>query len=156
MIKYCILCDLDGVLFDSREWHKYAPTKKDDREGWDEFQKHVDVCKPNYRMGEKLLKFNKIFPIIFITSRENTPFLLKETKAQIKKATKGQLIIGTRNKLFMRNFKDYRPAAKVKEEIYLKEIKDIYEPLFIIDDELENIKVFEKHGIRGIHYTKFK
>ena len=72
MKKNCIICDLDGVFFDSREWHKYIPKEKEDREGWDNFAEHVWVCKPNTPFIETLGKVNKLIPVVFINGREST------------------------------------------------------------------------------------
>lgn len=154
-MQNCIICDLDGVYFDSRAWGKYAPQDKEDREGWNEFHKHVEVCKPNHELIEVLIKLNKLFPIIFLTSRESIPALRSATLKQIKRGSGGFIHIGTRNKLFMRKANDYRSSAEVKKEL-LKKLRGKYTPLFAIDDDLENVKMFEKEGIKTIHYTKYR
>ena len=154
-MQNCIICDLDGVYVDSRAWGKYAPQDKEDREGWDEFHKHVNVCKPNHELIEILIKLNKLFPIVFLTSREGKPALKSATLKQIKKGSGGFIQIGTRNKLLMRQIDDYRSSAAVKKE-QLKKIKGKYTPLFAIDDDEENVEMFKKEGIKTVHYTKFK
>ena len=115
MKKNCIICDLDNVFFDSRKWHKYIPKEREDREGWDNFAKHVGICIPNKPFIEILGKINKLIPIIFLTGREQTKFLEEETKKQILKFSHYLLTPDINCKLIMRKENDYREVSKVKE-----------------------------------------
>ena len=155
MKKNCIICDLDGVFFDSREWSKYVPKEKEDREGWDNFAEHVDCCKPNKPFIKTLAEVNKLIPVIFITGRENTEFLSKRTKKQILRASNYAFTPNINCKLIMRRANDYRNVSDVKEEV-VKKLLLSYNPIVAIDDEIENIKMYQKHGIPTLYYTKYK
>ena len=146
--EICAIFDLDGVIFDSREWGKYAPKEKDDREGWDYFAKHADVCKPNLSKINLVKDLSKVLNIIFITSREGSPFLKKATKDQLKKC-----LGNTKYTLCMRPYKDYRTSVEVKKEILEKNVLPKYDPILAVDDDLENINMFKSFNIPTHHYT---
>ena len=76
----CIISDIDNVFADSREWDKHIPEMPSDRAGWNNFIKYSYLCKPN----KELINTIQIgLPIIFITSREDTPELRKITENQL-------------------------------------------------------------------------
>ena len=146
--ELCAIFDLDGVIFDSREWGKYAPENKDDREGWDYFAQHVNVCKPNLSKISLVKKLSEILKIIFITSRESSPFLKEATEKQLKMYLQDTDFI-----LYMRPYKDYRSSAEVKKEIIEKRILPSYCPIYAIDDDIENVNMFKSFDIPTQHYT---
>ena len=43
---------------------------------------------------------------------------------------------------------DHRPAAEVKREIYLREIKDKYEILFVLEDSIECCEMYKAEGLQ--------
>ena len=150
--KLCVIFDLDGVVFDSREWSLYAPEKKDDRQGWNRFAKHVYVCEPNPAIIDLIRQLSSVLDIIFITGRENSHFLRRATHGQIEK------YIGknVKYRLFMRTYEDYRPAAQIKKEIMDEFVIPYYYPILAYDDEVENVKLFRSYGIPAVYYTKFR
>ena len=155
MKSNCIICDLDGVFFDSREWLKYLPQGSEKREDWDNFANHVDLCKPNKPFIKTLSEVNKVIPTIFVTGRENTPFLFQKTKKQILRASNLSFTPNINCKLIMRRMNDYRNAADVKEEV-VKKLLLSYNPIIAIDDEPANIEIYQKYKIPTLHYTKYR
>lgn len=152
--KKTIICDIDGVLFDSREWHKYYP-KDNKRESWDEFQTHYDVCMPNQHMIEFICNNIDKYNIVFITARESTPFLQKATIEQIQKASNNIIKIGENCSMLMRPYNDFRIDCIVKEDLlkYLIGASDLF---LAIDDSYANIEVFKKHVENTWYYDKFR
>ncbi len=153
MKKLCIICDLDGVLFDSREWHKHLPLKSSE-EAWYNFQKQVDTCKPNRELAKIITKLSHLIHIVFLTGREETPFLKNKTIEQIYKASNQKLIPGKNYTLIMRSRNDFTPASEVKDRA-LRKLLINFKPILAIDDEKENIRVFKKHGIETFYYKKY-
>lgn len=49
--------------------------------------------------------------------------------------------------IYMRRKGDNRPAPVIKEEIYVNMIRDKYNVLFVLDDDLRNIDMFRSHGL---------
>lgn len=154
-MKKCIICDLDGVYVDSSKWTPYIPQDRDDREGWDLFASHVSACTPNLALIRILKVLSLFFPIIFITSREGSVALKKGTEAQIDVFSNNWIHIGSKHKLFMRPYKDYRDAWQVKRDIMIRDVLPYYEPIIAIDDEIDNILMYKSLGLKTWHYTKF-
>lgn len=156
MRRACVVCDIDRVIVDSREWEKYIPKDSKDREGWDNFLKQNHLAKPNKEMLNFVIILSKVFPILFVTGRENYSISRMLAKKQIREFSDGKLPVGpmNRNKLFMRDYDDFRDPAEVKEDILVKEILPKYIPVLAIDDNIENVKMFKKHGILTYHYKK--
>ena len=154
-MKKCIICDLDGVYVDSSKWTPYIPQNRDDREGWDLFASHVSACTPNLALIRILKVLSLFFPIIFITSREGSVVLKKGTEAQIDVFSNNWIHIGSKHKLFMRPYKDYRDAWQVKRDIMIRDVLPYYEPIIAIDDEIDNVLMYESLGLKTWHYTKF-
>lgn len=151
--RNCVICDIDGVLFDSRKWEEEVPKGKD-REEWDNFEKKVYLCTPNKPFIDLIATVNKLIPVVFITGREESPFLFKETKKQIVKNSNFKLIPNINCYLFMRKYKDYRDVEVTKEEI-AKKVMTRYNPIIAIDDDERNIKVYDKLKIPTLLYSKF-
>ena len=82
--------------------------------------------------------------LIFVTGREGTAKLREQTEAQLD-------LYFPNYTIFYRPENDYRKAAEVKKEIYLNNIKGKYDILFAIDDDIQNIRMFEKLGIHTLH-----
>lgn len=156
--QLCIISDIDGVYTDSREWHKYVPASYDNRKEWDEFANYVVLCKPNKEIIDFLTLMNKEIPIIFITGRENVPFLRRETLKQIQKFSDGRIKMdsSTKNMLLMRNASDYRRSSIVKRELLRNKVLPLYTPIVAIDDEEDNVKMFQEEGITSFLYTKLR
>ena len=156
MKKVCIICDIDRVIVDSREWEKYIPSDPTDRDGWNKFLAHHGLAKPNKPMLNFVLILNKVFPILFVTGRENYSNSRLITKKQIKEFTNGKITVGplNPNKLFMRELNDFREPCKVKEDILKEKILPYYQPILAIDDNEGNIEMFKKYGITTFHYKR--
>ena len=142
-----IIIDLDDCLFDSRHLGKYLPERADDREGWDLFQEKMNDCKVNEYIDTliKAFMYETHCEIIFITGREGNKRMKEITEENLKKL--GYLI----DNVYYRKEGDYRRSAEVKKEIYLEHIRNKYNVLFAIDDDVENIKMFQKLGINTLH-----
>ena len=155
-MKKCIICDIDGVFVDSSKWAPFIPTSRDDREGWDKFAQQVSLCIPNLQFIRILNLFSIFFPIVFVTSREGSKALRAATEAQIKVFSENRIVIGDKHKLLMRPYGDYRDAWQVKRELLNAEVLPKYEPLIAIDDEIDNILMYEGIGIRTWYYTRLR
>lgn len=141
-----IIVDLDDCLFDSRHLEQYIPKVKGDRAGWDLVQekmaesvinKHILIILDGLWLLENI-------DLVFVTGREGT--------AKLKELTENQLdLYFPHYTIFYRPENDYRKAAEVKKEIYLNHIKGKWNILFAIDDDEENIKMFQKLGINTLH-----
>lgn len=158
MKKACIICDIDGVYTDSREWNKYIPKDIKDREGWNNFIRHNNLCKPNKPIILVLKMLSKVFPILFVTSRENFGNMRKITKEQIRNFSGGAISVGPlfKHKLLMREANDFREAHVVKEEILKRDILPYYYPLMSIDDEPSNVEMFRRNNIFTEHYKELR
>lgn len=158
MKKACIICDIDGVYTDSKEWNKHIPTNIKDREGWTNFLRYSNLCKPNKPMILVLNMLSKVFPILFVTSRENFGNMRKITKKQIREFSGGAINVGPlcKHKLLMREANDFREAHIVKEEILKRDILPFYYPLMAIDDEPSNVEMFRKNNILTKYYTDLR
>lgn len=154
MKKPCIICDIDRVLVDSREWEKHIPSDRTDRNGWNNLLKYSHLVKPNKSMLKLIIQLSKLLPILFVTSREDYNTLKMITKNQIKDFSNGELTLEPNHvhKLFMRKANDFRDSDKVKEDILNKNILPIYEPILAIDDNADNIKMFKRYDIPTYHY----
>ena len=49
----CVICDIDNVYSDSREWIKHLP-KVSSREAWDEYHSKQYLAKPNKIMIKRI------------------------------------------------------------------------------------------------------
>ena len=154
-MKKCILCDIDGVLVDSSNWVRYIPKERDDREGWNYFAKLPMLCTPNKIMLNLISIVGTLIPIIFVTSREDE-LLRKATIKQLEDFSNGAIKIGSKHKLLMRPYADYRDAWQVKRDLLENFVLPSYEPILAIDDEPDNILMFKSLGIPTWHYTKLR
>ena len=149
-MKICAIMDIDGVYTDAREWEKHLPKPgNNNRKGWDEYNKHLETSKPNKEMVEIAKSLQKLMPILFVTSREDTGVMRNFTKHEIENYSNGEVKIdGQYNKLLMRKEGDFRPSAIVKQDI-LKQfiLPQGYKPVIAIDDNKSNTDMFEKNGI---------
>lgn len=146
IMNKAIIIDLDDCLFDSRHLEQYIPKVKDDRAGWDLFQDKMAESEVNKHILVLLdaLWLLENIELIFVTGREGTAKLREQTEAQLD-------LYFPNYKIFYRPENDYRKAAEVKKEIYLNNIKGKYDILFAIDDDIQNIRMFEKLGIHTLH-----
>jgi len=143
--------DLDGTLVDSsgrRHIIDKAVIKTKDWEAWHK-QTHTDkVIEPIKQLCYAIKKFG--IKVIFLTARSDK--CRKHTEAWIAK----NIPRLAKCKLLMRTEGDFRPSAQVKLDIFTKYIGPIYEVLFTIDDDAENIKMFNKLGVHTLQVKEKK
>lgn len=153
-MKICAIMDIDGVYTNATEWEKHIP-KENNRQGWDNYNKHLETSKPNKEMVEIAKALQKLMPILFVTSREDTGAMRNFTKHEIESYSDGEVKIdGKYNKLLMRKENDFRPSAEVKQDILNQYIfPQGYKPVIAIDDSKSNIEMFKKNGIGTKLYT---
>ena len=65
--KYCIICDIDNVFVDSREWIKEITPDCKSREDWDIFQSKMYLSKPNQPVIDLILSVYELITIMFLT-----------------------------------------------------------------------------------------
>ena len=151
---YVMICDIDNCFVDSRDWFKYVP-EATDREGWDEYFKHDDLCKPNKPVIDLVCSTAELLPVFFVTSREDRKQNRHNTIKQIKDFSNGKIDMFDENsshKLLMRAEFDYRESSVVKEEILLQIVNSGYTPIVAIDDDIHNCNMFHKYKIPTVLY----
>lgn len=150
--------DIDNVLVDSRDWEKTIPEDKMSREGWDRHHKMAFLVKSNLPMAhiiEDLIK-KGLKNLFFITAREDINGMREITSRHVYKAIRHIKNIDKINIYFyMRNALDYRKSADVKKDVILNHIYPYYYIDVAIDDDKGNLDMYEKYGIKALHYTKF-
>lgn len=157
-IKYLIL-DLDGCLFDSRALSKYIPKNHNDREGWDIFHLHVGEESINEEIVDIIsdLVNNGLREIYFVTSREDIGDIRLKTGLKIIEALAREFNKDIMAFLYMRQPYDYRSSDIVKNEIYIRDIKNQIDEskTLVIEDDKTNIAMYDSLGLDCLHYTKF-
>lgn len=131
-----IIMDLDSTLCDCQHRLKYI-TEYHPKQ-WDMFYGELRKDSINEWCATLIKKF-KDFEIIFITGRPEKYFTATYAWLQ-------QHDIPATN-IKMRKDGDHRPSAIVKEEIYLKYIKEKYNVLFCVDDEKSVAEMWRKQGL---------
>lgn len=146
-----IICDIDGVFTDSSDWYNYYPVENT-RELWNEFQsKCRECCKPNKRFIEYMKEVYKDKFIIFLTAREETPYLLEETVRQIEEFSDGFYKVGENCSLVMRPLNNFLEDYKVKEMLLL-DLMHFFNISLAIDDNIDNINMYRSHNIETYWY----
>lgn len=141
----CIVCDIDGVLLDTSFIIKdiYEKGLKGDRK-WDYFYEECNSEKVNIYSDMKnyieLMVIQGALPILSTArnerNRENT----------IKKLNKEGIPF---YELYMRGEDDYRPSSEVKKD-HLISIRNKYNILLFMDDDISNVSMAESLGIKAI------
>lgn len=144
---YCIICDIDNVYTDSREWIAQCPKEGAGRAEWDEFQKLAYLAKPNKQVIDYLLSVKDLTPIMFVTSREDRRDQRKIAVQQIEEFSDNMFCVGENCYLYMRKEFDYRHSDVVKEDIVKGIVAEGWIPLLAIDDYDVNCEMFKKMGI---------
>lgn len=127
-----IICDLDGTLFDC-EWRrkKYLPN-------FDEFNKNHIHDKIKQPILEIVKKFQGDYRIIFVSGRDEK--YRNTTEKQLNEYISDYL-------LFMRKNRDFRADELIKEEIYLENLVNNYNILFILDDRTKVVNMWRELGL---------
>lgn len=149
----CILVDIDSTI--AKSTLNISHPIDNNRQSWDEFQKDMKYYDPSYfepigivvdLISTYISDFIFNSPkLIFLTSRED------ETTGKIKENTKILLqdifpIAELDYILYMRKYNDFRPSETVKQDMLNDIIKE-YNPLFVLDDDKNNVDMFTNNGI---------
>lgn len=126
--KQVVICDIDGVLIENPLWDTLENFYENIMDGWSNLW-----C-------EKLLNglISQGVHIIFVTAR-NYRFH-SFTKLQLRSC------VGDKFDLYMRDKDDLRPDWQVKKD-YLVELKEKYNILFCIDDNIDNCNMYKDLGL---------
>ncbi len=154
-MKKAVICDLDNTLFNSRNPDKYLPTDKKDPKQWQEYNKHYkEVCKINCAIANIIRAYIKSdFVILFITARERTEEVIKETLEQIRWFKRlfdiHQETIG---EVIFRPVGDMRPCVEIKKQAYEQEIANKYDIVLAIDDDKTIVDLWRSYNIPTMHF----
>jgi hypothetical protein len=139
-----IICDLDSTLcdIDHREIHA---TKKD----WDKFHSEAHKDKLNAWCAEILEAILARYPdtltVFFITGRPER--VRHDTEDWLRDNLSPSLI--THSQLYMRPDDDYKnqPNGQFKCSVYREHIKDKYEVMFVMDDQVSVVNMWRNQGL---------
>ncbi len=121
-----IICDLDGTLINNPNWNGNL----------EEFYDHILEGEP-IEWCYKLIKcLAKEYKIIFITARDE--------KCRNKTEVQLDTLFPFEYMLYMRKSKDKRADYIIKEE-YMQILKNRYNILFCIDDNMRNCIMFRNY-----------
>ena len=127
-----IIVDLDGTLV---EMEHRVPLVRQNPPDWKNFMEQIPSDKVNHWCHELLKAFSlREYKIIIITGRgERFDGLTKQWLADHSIRY---------DEYYSRKSKDRRDDALVKKEIYLEQIKNRYDILFVLDDRLSVVKMW--------------
>ena len=133
-MRKAILVDLDGTL--TNVDHRVNFVRMEPK-NWQEFNDRM-IHDPINEWCQELIRAMKAqnYEIIFVTGRGND--YRAETETWLLKHNINY------DQLFMRSIGDFREDADVKEEIYLKSIKDNCQVLFVVDDRKSVVERWRK------------
>lgn len=145
MKKKCIICDIDGVIFETAGLLKKFEALPE-AEKWNQFNLHATLLDVN--VSYDLIDIIEAYAekhnaaIAFVTARSDV--IYSKTLRQL-------LHYFTKTKaqncgLYMRKEGDTSSSAKVKAKI-LKTLEEEFEIILAIDDEKANCEMFKRHGI---------
>lgn len=148
----CIIVDIDGTI--ALDKHGEIIPTDFTREGWNDFHEHMDMYNADrfipiwstINMVEHFEDYNydDIY-IFFVTAREDTGN--GKIRANTFEFLEKHFSWVFENQLYMRAENDFRSSAEVKRDILLHDILPEYDVLFAVDDEEDNIKMFQNLGI---------
>lgn len=129
-----IIVDIDGTLADvEHRVHHVRKTQKD----WSAFNQAMGEDQLNIWCAKLIEAMQKAgYAILFVTGRDDD--YREKTEAWMQQH--GIYF----DKLFMRTAVDFRSDSEVKKEIYLKEIKNNWDVLFVVDDRLSVVKMWRE------------
>lgn len=155
MLKKAIICDIDGVLLETK--HIFEEIEKANLTGaskWDYFNRRANDhdVEVDIRVIEVLETFaNQGYKILFVTARSAE--IWKQTRAKIDMAI-GQYAQNIfEYSLAMRGTDDFNASDCVKAEL-LQQIQEKYDVLFAIDDDKSNCDMFRKNNILTLQVHK--
>lgn len=132
-----IIIDLDGTLCNVDHRVHFL---KDSKKNWEEFNLNLK----NDLLNEWCAKIMKLFredgfQILLVTGRSEN-----HRQASVEWLNRHNVLF---SKLYMRKLNDFREDDIVKEEIYIGEIKNQYEILFVIDDRKSVVQKWRELGL---------
>lgn len=164
MTKYVIF-DIDDTLVSNPDFNNLFP-KEDTRESWDKYYQLIDYhkyVKINKNMVELVKLLATKYIILFVTSRENVPntpiedytyntlYDMFGDNMQYYNPENNTKHLQANNivvfRLFMRGYNDFRPSSDVKEDLFLLHGFNPHDIVAVYDDNIDNIKMFQKYKI---------
>lgn len=149
-MKRYVIVDLDDTLFYSKNIGKNLP-EENTREAWDKFHKEVNYyngLEHNKDVLAMLKLLNIQYEIVFVTAREAEDKILENTIESIEEVW-GKSVYW----LHMRDYNDFRPSQDTKEDMFTKGIIKPEDVALVIDDNADNIKMYQKYNIPTLLIT---
>jgi hypothetical protein len=160
--KNCIIVDLDGTVVLDKNI-KSLPLSLN-RDEWNNFHKekdmyHPDSFKPVTEVIDLIERYYNSFYetpyVIFLTAREDTGFGLIGCNTLLFIRKNFEIFNSPKcykrdYNLLMRKENDFRSSVEIKEDFLTNEILPNFNVLLAFDDEENNIKMFQKHGITAL------
>jgi FMN phosphatase YigB (HAD superfamily) len=136
-MEKAILVDLDGTLADVE--HRVHHVQKE-KKNWKAFNEGMVHDELNHWCADLIKAMQgEGYKTIFITGRSE-PWR-GATEEWLKKHSISF------DHLYMRPSKDRREDFEVKKEIYLNEIKDDYQVVFVVEDRASVVKMWREVGL---------
>lgn len=153
-MEKAIIFDIDGTLANLD--HRLRHILKEPKD-WDSFYRDIDkdqpiapitlLCYSLFAMKEldKMFGYESEFQVVFCTGRPET--YRAKTMAWLER----YVLIESNPalvKLYMRKEGDFRPDAKVKEEMISQIKADGFEPFLVFEDRLRVVDMWRRHGVQ--------
>lgn len=141
----CVIIDLDGTLAlntNGRSPYNYSRVGDDYCDP--RLKQLIQVIYQGYYSNLKGT-FKSSPEIIFLSGREGTKTCLDNTKEWLNRNI--GLELDFNYKLYTRSEKDFRKDAVVKQELYERYIKDVYDVLAVFDDRDVVVKMWRELGL---------
>lgn len=137
-MQKAIIIELDGVLCDNNHRKHFISGGKKD---FLTYQQNLIYDEPNNWVLSIVKNLNKNIHIIFITGRNEAFRDLTIEWFRLFGIDKLDYSLN------MRNDGDFRKYTEVKEEIFLYNIKNNYDIVFALDNDIEMCNIYEKNSI---------
>lgn len=132
-----IIVDLDGTLCDVEHRVHHVKSKP---KNWNAFNEAMGKDEPYYWCLELIAAMkSRGYKIYFVTGREENFRSLTTQWLDYHSICYDEL--------YMRRDQDFRDDAEVKEEIYVKEIVEKSQVLFVVDDRKSVVERWRKMGL---------
>ena len=149
---YCVIFDLDGTLCDGSKREHILYDKSlfvTTKERWEMFYSEMDKDDPIVPNVRLLKLLGESYFVIFLTARPEKyrELTLKWINKYIGK--------GIYSSLIMREDEEMG-SVEFKENAYYDLEKEGYEPILILDDDLEVVKMFKEKGLPAYYCGEIK